>query len=84
VTSGHVIPHVTRVVVRGSLARVYDCQDASHAALANSRTGQVIPGTRGSAHTYLIASLARGSDGRWRLTSLAHVAVPCKPVSSPS
>jgi hypothetical protein len=84
VTRGHVLPHVTRVVVRGPLARVYDCQDASHAALANSRTGRVIPGSRGSARTYLIATLARGSDGRWRLTSLAHVAVPCKPVPSPS
>ena len=79
---GHVVPHVTRVVVRGPLARVYDCQDASHAALASSRTGRVIPGSRGSARTYLIATLALGSDGRWRLTSLAHVAVPCKPVPS--
>jgi hypothetical protein len=79
---GHVVPHVTRVVVRGPLARVYDCQDASYAALASSRTGRVIPGSRGSARTYLIATLALGSDGRWRLTSLAHVAVPCKPVPS--
>lgn len=84
VTHGYVIPHVIRVVVHGPLARVYDCQDASHAALANSRTGQVIAGSQGSARTYLIATLARGSDGRWRLTSLAHVAVPCQPVPSPS
>jgi hypothetical protein len=78
---GHVVPHITRVQVRGPLARVYDCQDASHAGLADARTGRVIKGTRGSAHTYLIADLARGSDGRWRLSSLAHVAVPCKPAS---
>jgi hypothetical protein len=78
---GHVSPHITRVEVRGPLARVYDCQDASHAGLASARTGRVINGTRGSVHTYLIADLARGSDGRWRLTSLAHVAVPCKPAS---
>jgi hypothetical protein len=79
---GHVVPHITQVAVRGRVAQVHDCQDASHAALANSRTGRVIPNTRGSARTYLIATLARGSDGRWRLTSLAHVAVPCKPVPS--
>lgn len=84
VTQGRVVPHITRVVVSGPLARVYDCQDASHAALANSRTGRVIPHTRGSARTYLIAGLARASDGRWRLTSLAHVAVSCNPVPSPS
>jgi len=81
---GHVIPHITRVSVRGGLAQVHDCQDASHAALASSRTGRVIPSTRGSARTYLIATLARGADGRWRLTSLAHVAVSCKPGPSPS
>lgn len=79
---GHVVPHITQVAVRGRFAQVHDCQDASHAALANSRTGRVIPNTRGSARTYLIATLALGSDGRWRLTSLAHVAVPCKPVPS--
>jgi len=84
VSWGHVVPHVTRVTVRGQLARVRDCQDASHAALADSRTHRVIPRTRGSARTSLIATLSRGSDGRWRLTSLAHLAAPCEPVPSPS
>ncbi len=84
VSVGHLVPHVMQVTVKGAQAQVRDCQDASHAALANSRTGRVIPHTRGSARTYLIATLARGSDGRWRLTSLAHVAVSCKPVPSPS
>ncbi len=74
---GYLVPHVTSVQVSGGRATVHDCQDASHAALADSRTGKVIPGTIGSARTSLIASLARGSDGRWRLTSLAHVNVPC-------
>ena len=82
---GYLVPHVTSVQVSGGRATVHDCQDASHAALADSRTGKVIPGTTGSARTYLIASLARGSDGRWRLTSLAHVDVSCSPgTSSPS
>ena len=26
----------------------------------------------------------RDTDGRWRITSLAHLAVPCSPASSPS
>jgi hypothetical protein len=81
---GYVVAHVTKVTVNGRLAEVYDCQDASHAALASATTGTVIPGTTGSARTYLIASLARGSDGRWRITSLAHVAVSCSPEPSPS
>jgi hypothetical protein len=84
VASGYVTPHVTKVTVNGRVAQVYDCQDASHATLTNTRTGKVVPPPAGSARTYLIASLARGRDGRWRLTSLAHVAVPCKPVPLPS
>jgi hypothetical protein len=82
--SGYVTPHVIKVTVTGRLATVYDCQDASHATLTNTRTGQVTPPLKGSARTYLIASLALGTDGRWRITSLAHVAVPCSPVSAPA
>lgn len=82
--AGYVIPHITKITVHGTVAEVYDCQDASHAALASTRTGKVIPGTTGSARTFLIASLAQGGDGRWRLTSLAHVSTPCSPGTSPS
>jgi hypothetical protein len=81
---GYVVPHITSVTVDGATAEVHDCQDASHAALASASTGKVIPGTAGQARTSLIASLALGSDGRWRITSLAHLAVPCSPASSPS
>ena len=79
---GQVIPHVTKITVHARLATVYDCQDASHAALASTSTGTVIPGTAGAARTSLIASLSLGRDGHWRLTSLAHVDVPC--TGSPS
>ena len=81
--SGYVVPHVIKVTVTGPLATVYDCQDASHATLTDTRTGKVTPPLKGSARTYLIASLARGTDGRWRITSLAHVAVPCTPAAAP-
>ena len=84
VLSGTLVPHVTQVHVSGPQATVHDCQDASQAGLADSVTGKVIPGTTGSARTYLIATLSRGTDGRWRLTSLSHVAVSCEPVPSPS
>jgi hypothetical protein len=82
--AGSVTPHITKITMHGKLAEVYDCQDASHAALSSTRTGKVLPGTSGSARTFLIASLARGSDGRWRLTSLAHVDTSCSPAASPS
>ncbi|MGH3284009.1 MAG: hypothetical protein ACRDPD_04885 [Streptosporangiaceae bacterium] len=83
VASGYVIPHVIRVTVHGRLATVYDCQDASRATLTNTRTGTITPPLKGSARTYLIASLVLGRDGRWRITSLAHVAVSCSPASAP-
>lgn len=82
--AGYVTVHITKVTVHGKDATLYDCQDASHAALASASTGKVIPGTSGRADTSLIASLALGGGGRWRLTSLAHVAVPCSPAASPS
>jgi hypothetical protein len=83
--AGYVTPHVTKITVHGKLAEVYDCQDASHAELVSTRTGQVVArASAGSAHTSLIASLARGADGRWRLTSLAHVDVSCSPAASSS
>ena len=80
---GQVTPHVTSVAINSGHAVVRDCQDAHAAWLVSSATGRAIPGSTGSPHTYLIAALARGTDGRWRLTWLAHVAGPCSPVPSP-
>lgn len=81
---GHVIPHITQVTVMGDQALVRDCQDQSHAALANTQTGRVIPHTTGSSRTSYVASLKRGSDGLWRLTALEQLAQSCEPGSSPS
>jgi hypothetical protein len=84
VSWGYLIPHITSVRISGDQAIVRDCQDASNAWLVSSVTGQVIPGTTGYARTYLIAGLARGSDGRWQLTFLGHLTDPCEPVPSHS
>jgi hypothetical protein len=84
VSWGYLVPHVTSVQVSGDQAIVRDCQDASSAWLVSSATGRVIPGTPGYARTSLVAGLARGSDGRWRLTFLGHLTDPCEPVPSPS
>ncbi len=84
VSWGFLIPHVTSVQITGSQAVVRDCQDAGNAWLVSTVTGEVIPGTVGSARTYLVATLARGGGERWRLTFLAHVAGSCSPVPSPS
>ena len=81
---GTLIPHVTSVQITGSQAFVRDCQDVGNAWLVSTVTGEVIPGTVGSARTSLVATLARGGGERWRLTLLAHAAGPCSPVPSPS
>jgi hypothetical protein len=80
---GYLVPHVTSVQISGNEAVVRDCQDASNAWLVSAATGRVIPGTVGSARTFLVAALTRGGDGRWRLTLLAHVAGSCSRVPSP-
>jgi hypothetical protein len=84
VSWGYLIPHVTSVQITGGQAIVRDCQDAGNAWLVSTVTGRVIPGTVGYVRTYLIAVLVRGTDGRWRLALLAHVAGRCSPVPSPS
>jgi hypothetical protein len=79
---GYLVPHVTSVQITGGQAVVRDCQDASNAWLVSTVTGQAIPGTAGSARTYLVAVLILGPDGRWRLTLLAQVGGSCSPVPS--
>ncbi len=81
---GHVVPHITEVTVNGGGALVRDCQDDSHAGLADSRTGAVLPHSAGSAQTNIVATLTRGSDGRWRMTALEQLDAPCEPEPSPS
>lgn len=77
---GYLVPHVTSVQITGGQAIIRDCQDASNAWLVSTASGRVIPGTVGCVRTYLVAVLTRGSDGRWRLALLAHVAGRCSPV----
>jgi hypothetical protein len=81
---GYLVPHVTSVQITAGHAVVRDCQNASNAWLVSTVTGRVIPGTAGCVRTYLVAVLTLGSDGRWRLALLAHVAGSCSPVPSPS
>jgi hypothetical protein len=81
---GKVVVHVTKVDMKTNTAKVHDCQDASNAGLADSRTHILIPNTRGTANRNLIADMTRGSDGRWRVTGLRQYDTPCHVSSSPS
>jgi hypothetical protein len=74
---GKTIVHITKVELADATAKVHDCQDASNAGLADKRTHQLIPQSRGTAHRNLIAAMKLGSDGRWRLTDLKQYRATC-------
>lgn len=65
---GNVAIHVYKVEAAGSSARLWECQDASGAGLADARTHRLIPTTTGSPHIRIQARLVRGSDGAWRVS----------------
>jgi hypothetical protein len=74
---GKVVRHIGLIGVTGGKATVHDCQDASGAGLADTRTGKLIAGTRGPKQRNLIAYLVRGSDEQWRVYSLKQFKEPC-------
>jgi hypothetical protein len=76
---GTTVAHVTNVQLDRDTAKVHDCQDASNAGLADARTHQLVPQSRGNAHRNLIAAMKLGSDGRWRLTDLKQYRAVCHP-----
>ena len=74
---GKAVVHITRAEVKKKTATVSDCQDASNAGLAHTKTHQLIPKTRGTAHRNLTAKLTLGGDGRWRLSELKQFKAAC-------
>ena len=74
---GEVIVHVYSVKITATGATLRDCQDTSKGGMADSRTHQLIPGTRGGSAVNYTATLQRGADGRWRVAGLRNVGSPC-------
>lgn len=74
---GKAIVHVTGVDIKKRSATVHDCQDDSNAGLANQRTHQLIPQSRGTANKNLIATMKLGSDSRWRVAGLKLYRTAC-------
>lgn len=75
---GEVVVHVQKVAVKGDTATLFDCMDASRSGEADSRTHQLIPGTKGDLHFPVEAVLHRGHDGRWRLAQTKALETTCK------
>ena len=72
---GRVLPRLRTVEVRGDVATIFDCQDASGAGEAAVDTG--LPKTVGDARTPIAASMRRGPDGRWRVSHAAQLDSTC-------
>jgi hypothetical protein len=65
---GAAIPRARVVSIRGATASVADCQNAAGAGLASRTTGERL--TRGVVRNPVNATLLRGSDGRWRVSTV--------------
>lgn len=71
------IQSVTIAAINGEQsALVKDCQDDSHDGLASAPTGDLLPGTLGSAQQELSASLSL-INGRWLVEQVAFVGDTC-------
>ena len=65
---GAEMPRARVTSARGEVATVRDCQDASMAGRLERRTGKRI--TVGVARNPVRATLRRGADGRWRVSTV--------------
>jgi hypothetical protein len=74
---GKAVIHVTRVDMAERSATIRDCQDDSNVGLADQRTHQLIPQSRGTANKNLIANMKLGNDSRWRVADLKLYRTAC-------
>jgi hypothetical protein len=75
---GGAVTHVLSVHITGSSARLHDCLDLSRLGVQDSRTGRVIPQSFGLPHLNFYITLVR-SGGRWLISNMQPVVVPCVP-----
>lgn len=72
---GQVVPRPSVTRLAQGRAEVKDCQDASNAGQADAASGK--RRTVGVARTPVAASLARGSDGVWRVSDVRYPGGSC-------
>lgn len=72
-----IVVHVQKVTIEGAKATVDDCRDASQAGLKSRKTGKLSAGTRGTDGQRILAKLAKGGDGQWRITESQKYRKPC-------
>ena len=73
--------HVLGIQITGPTALVHDCLDLSHFGVLDKDTGRVVPGSFGLAdRDYYITLVLSG--GRWLVSNMEPVEVPCRPAHS--
>jgi hypothetical protein len=78
VAYGSADPHVLSVHVTGRRALLHDCLDLSHFGVLDKVTGRVVPTSFGLPNLDFYVTLVL-SGGRWRVSNMQPVEVPCKP-----
>jgi hypothetical protein len=75
---GQAVTHVLSVQITGARALLHDCLDLSHLGAASRSTGLVLPDSFGLANrNYYITLMLSG--GRWLVSNMEPVEVPCQP-----
>ncbi len=78
VAAGGAVTHVLSVRVHGQRALLHDCLDLSQFGLRSTITGEVVPGSFGGSRLDFYITLLL-SQGRWRVSNMVQVEVPCAP-----
>lgn len=75
---GGAVTHVKSVQVTGHHAILHDCLDLSHFGALDRVTGRVVPASFGLPNLDYYVNLVL-SGGRWRVSNMQPVEVPCTP-----
>jgi hypothetical protein len=78
VADGGAVTHVKGVQITGRRAILHDCLDLSHFGVENQATGLVVSNSFGLANQDYYIDLVE-SGGRWRVSNMQIVEVPCEP-----
>jgi len=78
ISYGHVVQHIIGIRIAGPAAWVHDCDNTSDAGLAYASTGQIVPGTLGTAEDNLVTRLDL-VRGHWVIAIQTIEDVPCAP-----
>jgi hypothetical protein len=71
-------PHVLGVTITGPRALLHDCLDLSHFGVLDKTTGRVVSDSFGLANRDYYITLVL-SGGRWLVSNMEPVEVPCQP-----